>query len=688
MLSAQVDSIDLDEVLVFPEEEIYKQKLLPSSVITLTIDDVLKLPATFFDPARLAQKYAGVANTNDQTNAISIRGTNPDYLKYFMEGVEIVNPNHLSNAGTFNDQATTNAGGVNILSAQLLNTSQLYKSNYPLMFSNALSGAMSMSLRPGSFQKNKHFAQAGLIGMELGSEGPLNKKKNTSYLANYRYSTVGLLSAAGLDFGGESISFQDISFNISRLTKKGLIKFFGIGGISYNTFNGKLDPNEWERNKDRFQIDYSNGMASVGLSIASKESEIFRHNASIVFSILNSQRDSEALTLLNLNERSSSSYYKMEDKIGIQYSLFYKTQKGNEYQAGMQISNTNFYIDVWPESSNTEDSYWQTNLHFQFQTNPKKKGQLNLGARVKNIYINKIESYQFNFEPKVSFRYLLNPTHKTILTAGLYSQLEPYLTYYEGRAGILAFSNSHLKQSKSANIVLSNEKTFNNNASLSLELFYHHLYDIPISDKESDILVDQNYGWSTINQDDFVYNFALENDGTGRSYGLEINFDKKTMNGIYYLINATLYDSKYRYKKENWLDTKFNGNYIANATFGKSWTEDKATKQKIFGLNTTVNYVGGMRQRMIDESRSLLEATTVFLNNSTYNSKASDYFRIDLSLYVKTTKNKFSGRLSLDVQNVLNNKNEGFGYFDPFLESIQRQQQLGLLPVLNYRISF
>ena len=65
----------------------------------------------------------GVVSDNDQANHLVIRGNSPNALSWRLEGVEIVNPNHLSNAGTFGDRATQNGGGVNILSAQMLGNS-------------------------------------------------------------------------------------------------------------------------------------------------------------------------------------------------------------------------------------------------------------------------------------------------------------------------------------------------------------------------------------------------------------------------------------------------------------------------------------------------------------------------------------------------------------------------------------
>ena len=94
-----------------------------------------------------------MTNTNDQANAISIRGNSPNHMIWQLEGVEIVNPNHTNNAGTFSDRSTQSAGGVNILSAQLLNTSNFLTDAFPSQYGNALSGVMDMRLRRGNNER-------------------------------------------------------------------------------------------------------------------------------------------------------------------------------------------------------------------------------------------------------------------------------------------------------------------------------------------------------------------------------------------------------------------------------------------------------------------------------------------------------------------------------------------------------
>jgi len=179
------------------------EKISPLSIKTLTQEEVLRFPGTFYDPSRLVMTFAGVASTDDQANNIAIRGNSPNGLSWRLEGVEIVNPNHLSNAGTFSDRPTQNGGGVNILSAQLLGTSHFLTGAFPSTYGNALSGVMDMKLRPGNNEKLEFTAQAGLIGFDLAAEGPLSKNSNASFLVNYRYSFIGLLTNLGVEVSDE-----------------------------------------------------------------------------------------------------------------------------------------------------------------------------------------------------------------------------------------------------------------------------------------------------------------------------------------------------------------------------------------------------------------------------------------------------------------------------------------------------
>ena len=102
----------------------------PLGEVALTRDQTLRFPAMFFDPGRLAAVYPGAVQTDDGTNGLSIRGNNPSALRWRLFGADVVNPNHLPNAGTFSDRAVAAGGGVLMFSAQMMDNSALLTGNY------------------------------------------------------------------------------------------------------------------------------------------------------------------------------------------------------------------------------------------------------------------------------------------------------------------------------------------------------------------------------------------------------------------------------------------------------------------------------------------------------------------------------------------------------------------------------
>ena len=271
-VALQVSDNELNTVLVNGERNDPFATLQTKYV--LGVEQTLRTPAAFNDPARLAMQAPGVVNDNDLANGLSIRGYSPDAMQWRLEGVEIVNPNHLANASSFNDRATANAGGTNALSSQMLGTSSLITGGFTGEYNNVISGAMDMRLRNGNTERHRFTTQASLVGLDVAAEGPFSKKSKASYLVNYRYSTVGLLQKMGVPLSDEIISFQDLAWNIQLpIGKKSNLKVFGMLGNSSNTFETKKDTIATDRDltdvyfKDKLQVFGASFKNSNGLEM-------------------------------------------------------------------------------------------------------------------------------------------------------------------------------------------------------------------------------------------------------------------------------------------------------------------------------------------------------------------------------------------------------------------------------------
>ncbi len=655
----------------------------PVSINTITQEEVLRFPGTFYDPSRLAMTFAGVASTDDQANNISIRGNSPNSLSWRLEGLEIVNPNHLSNAGTFSDRPSQNGGGVNMLSAQLLSTSYFMTGAFPATYGNALSGVMDMRLRPGNNEQWEFTAQAGFIGIDLSAEGPLTSRKNSSLLVNYRYSFTGLLSSMGVELGDEDIRFQDFSFHLNIPTKNaGKFTIFGIDGRSQNTFIADADTANWAFQKDRFDIYYENDVSAFGITHSIPVGNRTAWNSSFAFSERRASRVAFRLDdELRLSEDSFDEIN--EGKVAFNTHINHRVSSNSKFTAGLYL--TQLDNDVYSLEDSTEINYDgidQSMLiqpYFGYEQNfLSNRLRLNVGLHYQYFTLNESQS----LEPRAALRLRLSKNQNLSLAYGLHSQVQQPQVYFANSPGL---TNENLGFTKAHHLVLSYDRSINQSTKLVAEAYYQSLFDVPIS-------TNPNSSFSILNNlEGFVLD-DLVNEGTGENYGFEIGVQKNFSDNFFLLVNTSLFESKYTGADGIERDTRFNSNYILNATAGREfrWSKSGTTKQreKVFGLNARLAYYGGFRETPIDEIASIEAGTTIFVDAEAFSIKQPDFFKVDLRLYWKNNRSKYSSTVSLDIQNVTNRENIAYSYYDDQQGEIIIKNQLGLIPILSYRIEF
>ena len=195
------------------------------SARSFTVEETEKYAGSRGDVARMAMNFAGVSSANDQRNDIVIRGNSPSGLLWKLEGVDIPNPNHFAEGGT-------TGGPVGMLNNNLLKNSDFFTGAFPAEYGNAMSGVFDLKMRNGNNQKHENLFQVGFNGFEAGAEGPFTKNHKSSYLANFRYSTLQLMSGI-IDVGTTGVpKYQDFTFKLNFPLKNGGITAFGLAGNS------------------------------------------------------------------------------------------------------------------------------------------------------------------------------------------------------------------------------------------------------------------------------------------------------------------------------------------------------------------------------------------------------------------------------------------------------------------------
>lgn len=684
-----------------------------TSTQTITPEQLLRYPATYLDPARLATAYAGVVNTNDQANNISIRGNTPNALVWRLEGVEIVNPNHLSNAGTLGDRPTASGGGVNILSAQLLGATRFLTGAFAPGYGNTVGGVMDMTLRSGNAERHERIVQAGLIGLDIAAEGPMGVPgSGRSYLVNYRYSFTGLLGLLGVTFGGEDIRFQDLSVNLTLPTRgRGLLKVFGIMGNSGNVFTA-LPKAEQVSAKDLYNIRFRSQMGAGGVTYTRPLGPQITWRSALVLSGNQNSRYQEFAQvpvgfppngIARQTDQNSHVRISLTSSLGVRLSDKLKLQAG-AYLTRIHQTLTSQRLPadtsavMPPDLVDGSVSGWLIEPYANVQWQPAPTWFLQAGLHYSYFSYN-TNSQQL--EPRLSARYEPHPGSTISLAYGLHSQLQQpglYLAQLPSLAlGVL--HNQSLGPTKAHHLVLSYTHRLGESAYLKAEAYYQYLFGVPVA-AYATVATGAFSALNLSETTEFLERpLQLANGGNGRNKGLELTYQQYLTKGFYWLLSGSGYQAEYRTLDGIWRESRFNGRYATNATIGREWTTASSIipsltaglkpKRRVhtWGINARLTYAGGFLDRPVDVNASQGKTTTYYVGYG-YSTRLPNYVRADVRLYWRKSNPHYSRMLSLDLQNVTNTQNLAFSYYDAFQRKIVPQYQLGIIPVLSYRWEF
>ena len=539
----------LDEIVIKPR--IIKEKpinrMATVSARMLSVEEANRYAGGFDDPARLASSFPGVASSVGN-NSIVIRGNAPKFLQWKIEGVEIPNPNHFADLGTFG------GGGLTALSSNLLANSDFYTGAFPAEYNNVLAGVFDIRMRNGNSSDYEHSVEVGAIGIDLTSEGPLSKNHNASYLVNYRYSTLGLVSPL-LPEDAQGTNYQDLSFKVKLPTKKaGFFSLWGIGLIDNSGTTPETDTLKQNYYQDIEKQDVKQYMGAFGLNhrLLFKNSAYL--NSTLAFSTngidLKTDRLNNSAQLQPENEINNTNYNitfksflnnkfssKHTNKTGVTirgmgYNLNLKEANNTTSNLTTLVSENGFstLISVYSESS------------FSFNN-----WKINAGLNSQLFTLNN----NFTIEPRLGLSYQLNENNKVSFGYGLHSRIEPLNIYFANTINSISpQANKDLDFSKAHHFVVAYDWNITEKLHLKIEPYFQYLYNIPIIENSTTSLLNL--------QNDWFINDAYVNTGKGQNYGLDLTLEQYINNGFYFLISGSIFNSKYKTDTDIWNNTRFN----------------------------------------------------------------------------------------------------------------------------------
>jgi hypothetical protein len=665
--------VAMSEVVVnaLKNDGIPGQGLAVTSSRTFSVEESKRYAGSMGDPARMASAFAGVTSGADDNNALIVRGNSPRGILWRIDGIEIPNPNHFTTEGASH-------GIVSILSPNVIANSDFLTGAFPAQYGNALSGIFDITLRSGNSHKREYAVQTGLLGVEASAEGPFSKKYAGSYLVNYRYSTLSILDKFKFDVNqaGQYKDYQDVAFKVLFPSRAGTFSLFGIGGKS-------------ESNRTDTTL-FDNSGSDVGIVGVTYSKNLNGHTVisssiSLSHTVIasNSELQTEQAGFFALTENYSKSYTRM--------SLSARRKITNKFYLESGFTLSRLFYDFYLRNTDTENPTYEVIVNFrergksgiaQAFVYAKQYLSPRLFAFYGFHYLGFELSRDHSLEPRMGVKCQLTERQSLSIGVGKHSRIEN-LQYYLARdhqsGGNEVQINKDLGFTRSNQFVLSYNHQIGHDHHFKTEVYYQRLYNAPVQNGPGTF-------YTAINEDTGFITDTLTNNGNGKNYGIELSIEKPFSREYYYLLNGAVFESLFSAHGQPFRNTSYNGNYSVHALVGR---EMKALRERgRIGVNLKVTYSGGRRYIPIDLEKSKDVNNTVYDWENAFHPKMPDYFRTDFQLVYRHNHSRYSSEWRLDIQNVTNHRNPSHHYFDPATETVRLKKQIGILPLISYRIEF
>jgi hypothetical protein len=666
-----VQGIDIVVVPEIQKDQPLNEMALVSAR-SFSVEETRRYAGGLDDPARMASSFAGVATgAGIQENAVVVRGNAPKGILWRLEGVEIPNPNH------FAGLAVMGAGGLTLFSSHLLADADFLTSAFPAEYGNALGGVFDMRFRSGNASSREHAVQLGLIGIDAASEGPFVVGKPSTYLFNYRYSTIGLLMPL---LPTEDVArFQDLSFKLHFPARAaGVFEVWGIGGLDGQSMTASDDPSEWEYEEwDRLESDLRLGLGAAGVAhtlLLSRRAYLRSSLAGTVNrTVIDQQRMSDELLLVDdLSARSTSSHLIFSSYVNHRISSRLVQRTGLSidrmiYDVALRsvIEESGAFVPVVLERGRST----LLRAYTQAQTTLGPALTLQTGMHGQHFAL----TGRTAIEPRFGLRWSVEEGHTVTAGYGLHSQTED-VRMYLARVGS-RMPNLTLDFAKAHHGVLGYERTLTAASRLKLEAYVQRLFDVPV-------ISDSSYSLLNFTQD-WAFAQELVNRGAGRNVGLEASFERFLQDGYYVLITGSAYRSTYRGGDDLWRPTRWSRGATLDALAGREFQ----LGDNIFGANIRLAAMGGLRRSPVDLPASRQAREVVLDETRAFSAREPGLFLLDVTLTYRRNHRSVSQVWALQVKNALA-ATETVLRYNERRERVDEVKEGFPLPVLSYKLEF
>jgi hypothetical protein len=208
-------------------------------------------------------------------------------------------------------------------------------------------------------------------------------------------------------------------------------------------------------------------------------------------------------------------------------------------------------------------------------------------------------------EPRLGIQYDLGHNQLIAFGTGLHSQQQTlYLYFYRLQDSLnqpLPPHNVEMDFTQSLHFVGSYSKLFANHVYIKSEIYYQHLFNVPVEKMPSSFsLINTGVGFSRFFPD------TLVNTGTGTNYGIELTVQRFFYRQYFFMFTGTLFNSTYKGSDGISRNSDFNAQYVANLLGTKEFSIGKQKKNTL-GIGGKITVEGGHWYGPVDTIESEIE---------------------------------------------------------------------------------
>jgi len=508
----------------------------------------------------------------------------------------------------------------------------------------------------------------------------------TSYLFNYRYSTLGLLTDFNVIPSDQEIRYQDLSYKFNIPTKSaGTFSFWGLGGIDKARQPLETNSDLWENDWDRVTFDWNIHMGATGLSHRLLTGRRTFINTTIAAtgmrnSMKTERQDDSLIPHADLVAKDNSGKLSIGSYVSHTFSPRLTTQTGATLKRLHYNLDINSTIDSAPESFrnvvNENGSSYAAEFYTQSSYSLSQNLVLNAGVNSSYFALNNA----FSIDPRIAMSWNVHNNHSVSLGYGKHSQMEDLKIYLvkQEENGRTTTPNKNLGLSKAHHMVLAYDWQLNDNLRLKIEPYVQFLYDTPG-------IADSSYSMINYKQD-WAFGNALENNSIGRNIGVDVTFERFLNKGYYFLVTGSVFSSRYKADDGIWRNTRYDKGFVANALVGREFSSKD--NRRVLGVNTRVNFVGGERVSPILTEKSLERELVFFDESRAFENQLPSAIFADLTVTYRVNRARYSSVWAVQLKNLLAQPMaEGYNY-NYKTESVTLDKSVVVIPSLSYTIEF